>query len=135
MTQAKEQNYRDQHLVNQFLPLTVEVFGCLYNHVDVFLHNCANAIWILKGLKALPSFFVLVTFFWQKLSITLQRLQTSSILSWVVAIGLTTFQLSLLQHTSPISMADLSQATDFDMTKYDHPTISVRFLTWIDFNN
>jgi hypothetical protein len=30
-------------------PLTMEVFGCLHKHVDVFLHKCANAIWSLKG--------------------------------------------------------------------------------------
>jgi hypothetical protein len=50
--------------------------------------ECAHGIWILKGLKGLP-FFVLVIFFWQKQLITLQRLQTSSILSWVVTKGLT----------------------------------------------
>jgi hypothetical protein len=47
--QAKEQNYRDWHLTDQFLPIIVEVFGCLHKHVDVFLHNCANVIWNLKG--------------------------------------------------------------------------------------
>jgi hypothetical protein len=67
----------------------MEIFGCLHEHVDVFLHNCANAIWSLKGLEA-PPFFVLVTFLQQNISITLQRLQASSILSWVVAVGLAT---------------------------------------------
>jgi hypothetical protein len=86
-TQAKKWSYPDQYLVNQFLPLAVEVFQCLHKDVDVFLHNCANAIWILKGLKGLL-FFVLVTFFWQKNSITLQRLQASSILSWALVLGL-----------------------------------------------
>jgi hypothetical protein len=67
----------------------VEIFGCLHKQVDVFLHNYANAIWILKALEG-PFISVLVIFLWQKNSITLQRLQTSSISSWVVAIGLTT---------------------------------------------
>jgi hypothetical protein len=43
-TQAKERNYYNWHLANQFLPLAIEVFGCLHKHADVFLHNCANAI-------------------------------------------------------------------------------------------
>jgi hypothetical protein len=28
----------------KFLPLTINVFGCLYKHANVFLHDCANAI-------------------------------------------------------------------------------------------
>jgi hypothetical protein len=28
-SQAKEKNYHDQHHTNQFLPLAIEVFGCL----------------------------------------------------------------------------------------------------------
>jgi hypothetical protein len=58
----------------------MEGFGCLHKQVDVFLHNCANAIWSLKRLKC-PPLFVLVTFLWQNFLITLQRLQASSILS------------------------------------------------------
>jgi hypothetical protein len=90
--QANEASYRDWPLANQFLPLVMEVFGCLHKHAYVFLHNCVSAIWSLKGLES-PPLFVLITFLWQKNSITLQRLQTSSILNWVVAIGLTTSQL------------------------------------------
>jgi hypothetical protein len=58
--------------------------------MDVFLNNCANAISSLKGPKG-PPLYVLVTFLQQKISITLQRLQTFSILSQVMAIGLITF--------------------------------------------
>ncbi len=50
--QAKERNYHNQHPTNQFLPLAIEVFGCLHKHVDVFLHDCANAIWSLKRTKS-----------------------------------------------------------------------------------
>jgi hypothetical protein len=48
-TQAKERSYHNQHPIDQFLPLTIEVFGCLHKHVDVFLYTYANAIWSLKG--------------------------------------------------------------------------------------
>jgi hypothetical protein len=72
--------------------LAIEVFGCLHKQVDVFLHNYVNVIWSFKGLKG-PPLPILVTFLCQKISITLQRMQASSILSWAIAIGLATFQL------------------------------------------
>jgi hypothetical protein len=30
ITQTKEKNYHDRHPINQFLPLTIEVFECLH---------------------------------------------------------------------------------------------------------
>jgi hypothetical protein len=51
-------------------------------------HDCANVIWSLKGIEN-PHLSTLVTFFRQKVSITLQRMQTSFVLSQVVTIGLT----------------------------------------------
>jgi hypothetical protein len=130
-TQAKKWRYHNQHLINQFLLLTMEVFGCLHKQVDVFLHNCANAIWSLKGPKS-PPLSILVIFLWQKISITLQRLQTSSILSQTIALGLGTSQLPPfppLQDTSPISTIDLLQRPIFYMEKYGRPTTSGQFLT------
>jgi hypothetical protein len=59
-TQAKKQSYCNRHPVDQFLPLVVEVFGGLHKQMDVFLHNCANAIWSLEGRNNFP-LFVLVT--------------------------------------------------------------------------
>jgi hypothetical protein len=41
--------------------LIMEMFVNLHKQVDVFLHNCANAIWNLKGPEG-PPLFVLVTF-------------------------------------------------------------------------
>jgi hypothetical protein len=71
VVQAKEWSYHDRHLVDQFLPLTMEVFECLKKHADVFLLNCVNSIWNLEGLEG-PPLFVLITFLQQKISITLQ---------------------------------------------------------------
>jgi hypothetical protein len=48
--QAKKRSYHNQHPTNQFPSLTIDVFGCLHKHADVFLHYCANAIWSLKVL-------------------------------------------------------------------------------------
>jgi hypothetical protein len=70
-TQAKERVYHNQHPTNPFLPLAIEVFGCLHKHVNVFLHNCANAIWSFKGFESLP-LSILVIFLHQKISVTLK---------------------------------------------------------------
>ncbi len=90
----------------------MEVIGCLHKQVDVFLHNCANAIWSLKGLESFI-LLILVTFLQQKISITLQRLQASSILNRAVVVGLLISQLPPLQDTSPISMTNLLQMANF----------------------
>jgi hypothetical protein len=52
------------HPINQFLPLTIEVFGCLNKHYNVFLHDYANAIWSLKGIENIHpwSLFFVKTF-------------------------------------------------------------------------
>jgi hypothetical protein len=78
--QAKQKSYHNQHPTNHFLPLVIEVFGCLNKQANVFLHGCANAMWDFKRPKG-PPLFVLVTFFHKKISITLQRIQASFILS------------------------------------------------------
>jgi hypothetical protein len=87
--QTKKRSCCSRHPTNQFLPVAIEVFGCLHKHADVFLHDCANAIWSLKGIEG-PHLSTLVTFLHQKVSITLQRMQVSSILSQAIAIGLAT---------------------------------------------
>ncbi len=106
VTQTKERSYCNRHPTDQFLPLTIEIFGYLHKYANVFLQDCANDIWSLKGLKG-PHVYTLVTFLCQKVLITLQRMQTSSILSQTIAIGLTTSQLPPLQDTPPITMANL----------------------------
>jgi len=78
----------------------------------VFLHDYADAIWSLKGTKG-PHLSTLVTFLCQKVLITLQKMQVSSILNQAIAIGLTTSQLSPLQNTPPITTADLLQVVNF----------------------
>ncbi len=108
---AKERSYCNRHPINQFLSLAIEVFGYLHKYADVFLHDCANATWSLKGTKC-PHLSTLVTFFHQKVSITLQRMQASFILNQVVVVGLVLSQLPPCQDTPPITMADLLQVVD-----------------------
>jgi hypothetical protein len=65
VVQAKEISYHNRHPIDQFLPFSIEVFDCLHKHANVFLHNCANAIWNLKGTKSLH-LSTLVIFFIKK---------------------------------------------------------------------
>jgi hypothetical protein len=51
VTQTKEKSYCNRHPTDQFLPLTIEIFGYLHKYANVFLQDCANAIWSLKRLK------------------------------------------------------------------------------------
>jgi hypothetical protein len=108
-TQVKERSYRNQHPINQFLPLAIKVFDYLHKHVDMFLLDYANAIWSLKGSDGFH-LSTLITFLCQKVSITLQRMQASCILSQVIiVVDLTTSQLPPLQDTPPITTANLLQ--------------------------
>jgi hypothetical protein len=73
VVQSKERSHYNRHPIEQFLPLTIEVFGCLHKQANVFLHDYANAIWNLKRVEGL-SLSILVTFLQQKISTTLQRM-------------------------------------------------------------
>jgi hypothetical protein len=92
---TKERSCRDQHPT-----LAIEVFGYLDKQANVFLHDCVNVVWSLKGPKH-PPLSILVTSFYQKIPITLQNMQTSSILSWAITIGLATSQHPLFQDSPP----------------------------------
>jgi hypothetical protein len=97
--------------------LTMEVFGCLHNQVDVYLHNCANAISSLKGPNG-PPFLSWLFFFDKKFQSHYKGCKHLP----------STSQFPPLHDTSPIStidfitngqffiwknMADLLQAVDF----------------------
>jgi hypothetical protein len=43
-TQTKERNYRNWHPNIQFFLLTIEIFGCLHKHADMFLRDYVNVI-------------------------------------------------------------------------------------------
>jgi hypothetical protein len=47
----EQRAYYEQHLRDVPLPLTIEVRECsIHQHVNVFLHQCANMIVIKQGL-------------------------------------------------------------------------------------
>ncbi len=63
MITTKVLSYRDQHLEDDLILLIIEIFGCLHQHVDDFLHQCANMAWLAMGsggllLLILCSFFI-----------------------------------------------------------------------------
>ncbi len=66
VAQTKEKNYHNQHLIDQFLPLAIEVFGCLHKQVDVYLQDCANAIQSSKRSEGL-FLSILVVFLYQNI--------------------------------------------------------------------
>jgi hypothetical protein len=65
---------------------------------------------VSKGLRVLFFFNGPNHFFLKKNSAILERMQATSILSWVIAVDLATFRLLTLQNTPPITTTDLLQA-------------------------
>jgi hypothetical protein len=110
-TQAKERSYCNWHPIDQFLPLAIDVFGCLHKDVDIFLHDCANAIWSLKAKRAfiflLWSPFFINCFYHITKDASVFHLKSGGI------VGLATSQLPPLQNTSPITTTHLLQVVDF----------------------
>jgi hypothetical protein len=85
----------------------------IYNkHVDLFLHDFADANWNLKGTEG-PHLSTLVIFLRKFFLITLQKMQVSSILSQAIAVDLFTSRLPPLQDAPPITMIDLLQVVTF----------------------
>jgi hypothetical protein len=50
LTHAKVVSCCNRHPKNDFIPLVIEIFGCLHQHVNDFFHHCANMAWSTKGL-------------------------------------------------------------------------------------
>ncbi len=53
LVQVKEGLYYDCYPTYVFLSLAIEVFGCLHQLVNNFLHQCANMEWTAKGIESL----------------------------------------------------------------------------------
>jgi hypothetical protein len=60
--QIKEGLYRNQYLAKKKFPLAIEVFGCLHQQVDNFLHHCANMAWVANVSKG-PLLLILGAFY------------------------------------------------------------------------
>jgi hypothetical protein len=133
VTPAKEMSYRNQHLTDQFLPLAIVVFGCLHKLADVFLHDCTNAIWSLKGTKGLH-LSTLVIFFIKKFK---SHYKDASILH--LKLG-GSRKLSYLSTSTPSKHTShhhgRSIASHWFLTyKYGQPSIGGWLWTWRDFHS
>jgi hypothetical protein len=71
-THAKQMSYHDQHPTYQFFLLSIKVYSHFHKQMDIFSHECANVAWVMKGLKGLLV-FILVIFLHQRISITFQK--------------------------------------------------------------
>jgi len=57
ITQGKKRNYCNWHPIDQFLPLTIEIFGCLHKHVDMVFTRLPQCHLELEKVRRLSSFF------------------------------------------------------------------------------
>jgi hypothetical protein len=62
VAQAKVVPYGNQHFEDHFVPLTIEIFRCIYEQVNDFFHQCANMAWLAKGFKD-PPLSILCSFY------------------------------------------------------------------------
>ncbi len=91
---------------------SIETYECLHSYFDSFLITYALTIIVRhQRFSLVPS--MLISHYWQHVSIALQRVQAIMILQWVVTFGLGS---SLLPHiivSAPLSLANLWQTTTF----------------------
>ncbi len=127
-------SYPNRHPINQFLPLAIEVFGCFHRHVNVFLHDYANAIWSLKGIEG-PHLFTLITFFCQKVLIHITNDSTIFHLKLGDSYRFNYFSTSTpSKHTSHDH--NRSIASCWLLTyKYGRPFTCGQLWTWTDFQS
>jgi len=133
VAQTKQKSYCNQHPINLFLPLIIEIFGCPHKQANIFLHNCANAIWSFKRPKGL-FLFILVPFLHQFFLITLQRMQATSILNWVVMVNLTTFRLPSFQYTHASLWPTYFKWLIVEMERFWHLICTNLMLTFFKFS-
>jgi hypothetical protein len=106
MIQTKDGFYRDQFPMNIFLPLAIEVFRCLHQQEDGFLHQCANMAWGAKGTRS-SHLLVLHSFYKQRVIVALQRAQVIFILKCAITIGESSSRLNILSRGPPLSLFDM----------------------------
>jgi hypothetical protein len=67
---AKVVSYYDQRPEDDFVLLAIEIFRCLHQQVDNFLHRCANISWLVKDKKG-PPLSILRSIYKQKVLVAL----------------------------------------------------------------
>ncbi len=142
-TQGKKKSYHEQHPIYQFLPIlhnsricnlwcgsskkkelsrpTPHLLIPSFNNWGIWVSTKTSWYvfrWLCQCHLELerargPSSRCFGYFLCKKISITLQRMQASSILSHVIVVGLSTSRLPPLQDAPLITMTNLLQAIDF----------------------
>jgi hypothetical protein len=85
-----------------FFLLVIEIFGCLHQQVESFLHWCANIAWNVKGFS-----FYLCSFYKQRLSMALQQTQATFILKHVLIINEDFFRVIFFPNVVPFSLFNM----------------------------
>ncbi len=105
-------SYRNQHPKDDFIPLVVKIFGCLHQHVDNFLHQCANMAWSTKGSKGF-SLSILHSYYKQWVLVALQKIQITIVLQHATVVAKkASSRLGVLPSFSPTFLHDLLRATN-----------------------
>lgn len=106
MDHAKGMFYYNQHPHDRFLLLIMEAFGYLHQQAKTFLFQCANMVPLVKSNICLL-LLVLWAFYRQKVAVTLQRTQASSILRWIGVTNKTSSKLEVIWIFFPLFLFDL----------------------------
>lgn len=105
MDHAKGMFYYNQHPHDRFLLLIMEVFGYLHQQAKTFLFQCANMVPLVKSNICLL-LLVLWAFYRQKVVVTLQRTQASSILRWTGVTNKASSKLEVIWRFFPLFLFD-----------------------------
>lgn len=93
VAQVKEGLYHDWHSKDVFLPLVIEIFGCVHQQANNFLHQCVNMVWLTKNTCS-PRLVVLCAFYKQRVLVALQKTHATFILKCIIVVGKGSFRLT-----------------------------------------
>jgi hypothetical protein len=106
VVQEKTRSYTKRTLGDDFIPFTIETYGCLRFPFDSFFIACTqNIITRHQRSSLIPS--MLVAYYRQHMFITLQHAQAIMILQWAIALGQGSSSLPHIIASAPPSLADL----------------------------
>ncbi len=109
VVQEKTWSYIKRTLGNDFIPLAIETYGCLYFCFDSILTTCAHTtIAHHQWFSLIPS---LVSCYRQRVSITLQHVQAIAIFQQVATLGWGSSSLPHIKASALLSLANLWQIT------------------------
>jgi hypothetical protein len=111
VAQEKTWSCIERTLGNDFIPLAIETYGCLHFCFDSFFTTCAHtSIAHHQRFSLIPS--MLVSYYWQCMSIALQHVQAIAIIQWVVPLGQGSSLLPHIKSSAPMAVANLWQMCD-----------------------